>query len=1649
MEDFNKECTDDESLYNFILTHKSVNHKTPYDDIEAVIENSIVEIKQKNINAKITNLIFNIDSKLVPAQIYVERQNGFATAKDNRFGTSPTSYNVQLRFPFGMEMKLGQDLTCLPSGDFENVLQPYYSGHRDNPYVLDDVHRDTEPNQIVHDNSIQVSIKNSTVSLRCEPNRQHIEFPFGDELGQGWRKKIGCVPPDDKEYSSIAEHEARFKMKGVYPLFYFSKNKPHIGLLRQHIEYADQACDQFLVDVNRTILNSETGQYWNTSFNQKNDEAYVFNITIVNGVTLLTKSGLPVIRLRDYQLELFHHCLDFIKIVDQQNRASQLKPGLSGIIDMGVGAGKTFCIFTLLQHIKYAMQAYRFLIAPAFCTAPDEVIAKVIEQSINHQGSTTGTSAISITNRDKIPGAAFLEIYQKLARIALIDAEKVDRYINNELQTEILDFCHQNELHPNRILALLSDQYAGQQLADRMSLFKESMDVKRLLLLVEGHKTIMTKTGMLGVTALYDLLEQFKTLEEGLNNATSSPLLSDIKENTKEIPSSSIRYDRIVPLPPSMQSNALNGINIAKISPEQLKNILTVRYPDNLSSIRDVLIRIACMQDKEAAILLANSGGLGNTYTSKELERQIDRFLPIATKLVTTLAKQPQHSLKERLMMHSYLNVLFSTIPSELDFKDRHNLTRHNYVEALKDNLKLVTQIKEKIQHKISTLQKANQVPGIDPNILIQFGIRENASAIEAANQLAGIASLQITGSVEGNNAKDNAKLLLTHIPVFTPEGLSSYFEHLASLKDTGKAVFQEKYGVYGLTEPETRVSEKDIQVRLQQILNAVMIADEVHHKEFEFLYDTNHPIYKRINNVTLKFLKKPFIDVLPHRIGMSGTINGVAKNAFPGENLYNLTTQKMIQKRLIKQVSVDTFAVQPPPEQEVVSDTQLKQTYAKQIVIDYFMQNSHLSIKNLLDDDYCGVDLFALSKGLIFSKVADEELNGYVVHSFNLLSQDAPQGDDQALQQELFGRINEARRVRAEQLQRKLEGQAALSQVEIEQIEHYNRTNVDRSIQIAEGKITNPSHKSVRVMELNSKEIQRIHRDIFLNNLFALYLEYVLSKSTAPKELSDIIGLQNILHETGFNLFDIHLVNNHKEVTDILSLIKNVDPKSMTLEDIHKFLNERIRDDQGHMNAVLREQLKVTFLKYKNNCEAFIHEALHEQFCGFPLAQLITTNREQFESGTTLAMVGSRRECTGYSHELVGIIMDISSDISNMLKLNQNIEQLRTQQLLQADAIQAFFASLQTLVTHTFSYDEKNQAGGRALRTPYGHVKYVQYLTGINHFIQTQTPENQRIVSALKLETSFEEIFTSNEQLAQEERASITFNRKCFSLLSEKFENPAAFSQVVRTHFVKELGDPLTQKTYQDYIKERLPLLWAMKYHPDIAAAYLAQPNHEILNQRRLVQDNPIPVSPIQDNQVSRSNIAEMNQLPSNSLIEARKKSALQLFRQNPIIATINEIHNAQPVLAAIIMEQILLAILEQICNDYEAKLYNELSKTTRQSLSNGRDQLSIQRLKDQKERFGFWGRHHTKDKPTIHKLIALKELKQHLNCDQPNKLDAFQRALMTQKAKLEERRINLLLAVCTFGLSVLLPMIFNKVQGENVTETMQHGLITFRRCG
>lgn len=91
--------TRDTEFFKALLTHKKIGEEAPYDFTDKAINASIQFLKEKRINAKITNAVMNINGKIVPLQIYVQRLNGFVPPNkaDADLAADPTAYKVQVR----------------------------------------------------------------------------------------------------------------------------------------------------------------------------------------------------------------------------------------------------------------------------------------------------------------------------------------------------------------------------------------------------------------------------------------------------------------------------------------------------------------------------------------------------------------------------------------------------------------------------------------------------------------------------------------------------------------------------------------------------------------------------------------------------------------------------------------------------------------------------------------------------------------------------------------------------------------------------------------------------------------------------------------------------------------------------------------------------------------------------------------------------------------------------------------------------------------------------------------------------------------------------------------------------------------------------------------------------------------------------------------------------------------------------------------------------------------------------------------------------------------------------------------------------------------------------------------------------------------
>lgn len=1502
----------DSTLFNYILTQRSLNHEAPFDIIEAQIAKAISFVEKERINAHVSNIVLNINNQLVLAQMYVERKNGFSASKNDQFGTTPTAYNIQFRFVFDQPLYLGKEQVLLPSGNFAKTLQPYMNSRHT---VADDVYYSTNPAEIICGPGVELEIapQQNQVTLRCKLSEDYVSFPYLETRGSGYIPiNVGIYGGQntkdvDYEYCSIEDYQTHRKVMGLYPLFY-SVQEPQKkqGVLRYHHEYLGytkvqktengerieafepsqnslrlQTYQQQLNHMQQAISQTPAGQRWaGTTHNP--DTAYCFDILRINGFNIYTESGLPVIRLRNYQLDLLHRCDIFLDAVSAQNAKQKARSAIAGTISMGVGAGKTFFTFTLLQHIRYLRtQKDNTYIAPAYCMAPDTSVAEVTQKSINRQGLTTGVTATVISHSEQFSNPAlFLSTYAKLSQAAAADAQTVFDYLTTGLQKTLLALAKEQKLHPNRLLSALFEDYTGQELDSRVKCYKNSMDFKRLILMVEGQKTIMEKTGMRGIDALQNLLTQFTTLSESID-VEQKKYIYNLK-HSKKLPEESLFIDSsafiidegILKQPTRLDINLrevkielrdrtalLNQtwenrtvIRLTDITEQQLLIILEdkllVRSQEpgkkeiklNYLDIRNRLVKLSCLHDSEAAILLANSGGLGNTHTEAELKKQINRLLPVAYRALKELIDQYQmhydgqqpFDLEQGISLSFALKEIYLNLPTNPDLATKldkglikaESIRPHLYRKGLQRNIDLIHQIQKHIQEKINTLQKMQtlKLDQKEQQLLEQYGIKPTDSVIDAADQLAGIAGLMITGKAQG----EDAHLLSSHIPVFTPEGFAAYLESLDQLAHQKQIQFHRRAGIYCLSDTHQIIAQDDIQARIEQILQAVMIADEAHKDTYSFLYDSHHPIHQRIDKITQKYCKKHFLDILPHRIGMSGTINAVAEKAFSEQIIYTLSTQQMIQQDILKKVTVNR-PFNTPFFDTVPLDDKNEQLrfYAEQMVIQYFLPNSNLCIENLQSVKFSpAVDLFKVSKGIIFSKEANALLNQYIQRTFNLLceSPENLEGEARQQQERLFRMINTQRQAAFDELNTKLQNRIDLSSQEIEQIQQYNHENPDQAIPLIDGKRILIMRKLIDDSPLSTEVLRKIQRQMFENNAFVLYLEYVLSKSYAPREFSDLVGLQNKLFTQGQPITALTALTTHKEVASLIDAIQKIDPKSINPKDATNFYASRVRDP-----ALLQQLISFT-ITYTNKIDAF-SQALQAwaRTHQFNTLAANAAQRDDFEAGYAMVMIGSDAERTGYSHEPIGIVVDVPPEIGQLQQINQKLAKLGKDNISGQD-VAMLLEAMQTLMSQTFSYDEKNQAGGRALRTPHGQVRYLEYQTHTLDFLQNIPAQAMQAGSLhfLQLETSFADIFTSNQKHAQQQRISINFNRAILTIDSSG--TLESFYHRIYEHFATQLAHSELSLQYLPLIHERVPLLWLMRTKPDSAAEYINTLNPEIL---------------------------------------------------------------------------------------------------------------------------------------------------------------------------------------------------------------------------
>ena len=145
-------------------------------------------------------------------QVYTERKNGFV-ATQTQFGTDPTEYIVQIRFPYGLDIGIGQQRILIPSGDFQNVLQPYLAGE---DQVRDDVTYDTKHEELILGEGVRVEQRNSQVFFYCaEIVEPQLIIDYHVYIGSGYERLVLGL----KEYWKLSDYTMRLKLNGLYQYF--------------------------------------------------------------------------------------------------------------------------------------------------------------------------------------------------------------------------------------------------------------------------------------------------------------------------------------------------------------------------------------------------------------------------------------------------------------------------------------------------------------------------------------------------------------------------------------------------------------------------------------------------------------------------------------------------------------------------------------------------------------------------------------------------------------------------------------------------------------------------------------------------------------------------------------------------------------------------------------------------------------------------------------------------------------------------------------------------------------------------------------------------------------------------------------------------------------------------------------------------------------------------------------------------------------------------------------------------------------------------------------------------------------------------------------------------------------------------------------
>lgn len=469
-------------------------------------------------------------------------------------------------------------------------------------------------------------------------------------------------------------------------------------------------------------------------------------------------------------------------------------------------------------------------------------------------------------------------------------------------------------------------------------------------------------------------------------------------------------------------------------------------------------------------------------------------------------------------------------------------------------------------------------------------------------------------------------------------------------------------------------------------------------------------------------------------------------------------------------------------------SDRLTLQNFVNTVIIEYFDLTLNLH-RDTVRGTNTLIELQNSTFGIIHisATATTQDLTKNLVTSLNTLTQDNPTQRQQSyrytLEREILNKWAKTQLCYAQQFSGFQTNE--LPSFQKEQIERYQTMSSSGPVSINLVPIFQPTHPFSLI------NLHNMQRNLFLSVYILLYLEYIFSVSSAPRNRMELL---EIIY-THSQFLDKSIAELMQNQVILIKLKQHLHAKDIETTHLQAFFETRVS------NKALLAIIFPLVQKHQFDIEKGIPQLVNA-LQSYPLTHLVTDQFAEFNSGTSLLYIGHQHTLPPNLVGLIGTLIDCACDFEPIEAVNIILAQLFNGPQLMQYELENFSHLLHQLAQTTLHIADKQKLVEtyRPAFFPW-HQRFIE-----NHSAMNEA--QQDFIQTLLIETSFTHLFSTTDAAAQR-LATIKFNHIALRVLRENqgisFDT---YITLVQEAVLLELNQPINQT----HIDNQLPLLWGLQ---------------------------------------------------------------------------------------------------------------------------------------------------------------------------------------------------------------------------------------------